>query len=74
MDWLRLAVYSAKLLGLLMKYMTDRQLLTAGGAQKVAEILGAQADDLHKFKDTMAAAGKRFDDAGGLPNDIRFRD
>ena len=74
MDWFKLAVGVVQLLGFFMKFLTDRQLLTAGGAEAIAKILRAQADDLHKIKDAMADAGKRFDAAGGMPSDGKFRD
>lgn len=52
----------------------DKNLIDAGGMAAFAAILQGQADDLHKKLDAMAAAGKRFDDAGGVPSDIKYRD
>lgn len=75
MDWLKLAVSVVQLLGFFMKYLTDRQLLTAGGAQMVADILRGQADDIAKANkaraDVIAAA--QHDPASILRDDDGFR-
>jgi hypothetical protein len=73
-DWVKVIVGAVQLLGALITYLRERQLLNAGGAEAIAKILRAQADDLHKIQDTMAAAGKRFDDNNGMPADGKFRD
>jgi hypothetical protein len=73
-DWFKLAMGAVQLLGVLMTFLREQKLLNAGGMAILAATLRAQADDLHKIQDTMAAAGQRFDAAGGMPTDGRFRD
>jgi hypothetical protein len=74
-DWLKFALGAVQLLGALVSFLRERQLINAGGLATVAQALRAQADDLHKIKDAMADAGQRFDAAGGvLPADGKYRD
>ena len=56
MDWLKLAVALTQLLGFFMKFLTDRQLLQAGGAEMIAAILKGQADDIIKGNAARQAA------------------
>lgn len=74
MDWLKLALGAVQLLGALVTFLRERQLINAGGMAVLAQAMRAQADDLHKIKGAMADAGERFDAHGGMPLDGKFRD
>lgn len=74
--WLSFFTGMFQLLTAAFNWAHDRNLIDAGGVAAFAAIMQGQANDLNKKLAVMAAARKRFDDAGpdNLPSDIQFRD
>lgn len=72
--WLSFFTGLFQLLTAAFNWAHDKNLIDAGGVAAFQKILQGQADDLNKKLGAIAAAGKRFDDAGGMPADGRFRD
>jgi hypothetical protein len=58
----------------IVNYLHDQGMIKNGEMAAFQAIMKGQADDLQKKLDAMAAAGKRFDDTGGMPDDGQYRD
>ena len=74
MKGLSLAIGLLQIVMAIYNWMVRNGHIKEGGEAAFAKILRGQADDVDKKLAAMAAAGKRFDDAGGMPPDGRFRD
>jgi hypothetical protein len=67
MNWLSLILGVLKAVNVIVNMLHERQLISAGGAAAIANVLQGQANDLKKKVAEMAAAGADFDAGRGLP-------
>lgn len=74
MKGLNLAISLLNLVVTFFNWMVKNGHIKSGEEAAFTRILRGQADDLDKKLSAMADAGKRFDDAKGMPPDIKFRD
>lgn len=76
MNGLSLAIGLLQLVMAVYNWMVRNGYIKAGGEAAFAKILKGQSDDLERKVAAMAAADKRFTDAGAgkLPSDFKTRD